>query len=63
MTKTGYELINEIGEYPTLDTFLDREPERTKLSPAELAALVGTLRGQRAAFIAAQEKKANKDEE
>lgn len=63
MSKTGYELINEIGEYPTLDPFLDREAGRTRLSAEELWSLVGTLRGQRAAFITAQEKKKDKDDE
>lgn len=59
---TGQELIDKIGEYPTLDTFLDRDPHAEPLSATELADLVGTLRGQRAAFIAAQEKKASKEE-
>lgn len=48
-TEDGNELIDKIGEQPTMDFFFDRNPK--ELSDDDLRRLIDIERGNRAAFI------------
>lgn len=64
--KTGPELIEEIGQYPTLDTILDRNPVGDPPSFEEYVLQIKRERADRALFVikeqAAKAKKAGQEE-
>lgn len=57
---TGPELIDKIGEFPTVDILLDRDPHAEPYTINALVQLVEAFRRDRARFNIKDEKKAAK---
>lgn len=55
--KGAPELVAEIAQHPTIDRFLDRDPNAQPFSREELLELVNQERADRARFILAAEAK------
>lgn len=60
MTKTGPDHIDDIGQSPTLDDYLDRDPKELTMDDAR--AMIELLRDQRARWVSAEEKKREEKE-
>lgn len=57
---TGPELMQYIAQFPTLDTYLDRDPYGVPLTDDELLLLVQKQRAERALFTLKEQKKRDK---